>query len=390
MEIKKRIPLRLGSLLTNAKDSSTEAQVVWYRTMHETMPVRYQPDYDLWEVFRYDDVQRVLTDYSTFSAQVLLEGFSDVGGLNILQCDPPDHRRYRTIAGKAFTARRVALLEPRITAIVDEILELGSAEGKLDIVEQLAHPLLARVIAEMLGVPGEDQERFSLWAYQLLGLLPKTEHSTGTELNDYFSDLLAARKKEPQNDLISALLDAEINGESLTAEEVLHMCVLLLVAGNVTTTILLSVAVRRFIQQPEMYQQLRADPSLIPGALEEILRYDFAHVNFMRTARHDTTIGEHEIKEGQTMMAWLSAANFDEAYFPHADQFDIRRSPNPHITFGHGIHFCLGAPLARLESKIVLERMIARWSDIRADPERPVQYLNPKIELIKSLPTLLT
>ena len=387
MKTKKRVSLMLGTSLTGAKDSSPESQSAWYRTMQETMPVRYQPDYDLWEVFRYDDVQRVITEHATFSAQVLLENFDDVGGLN---SDPPDHRRYRTIAGKAFTARRVAQLEPRITAIVDEILEQGSAEGRLDIVEQLAYPLPVRVIGEMLGVPAEDKERFRTWSYQLLGMVPNKEDPTNSELRNYFSRMIDMRQKEPCDDLMSALLAAETNGERLSAEEVQQLCISLLVAGNVTTTVLLSLAARRFTQHPEIYQQLRADPALIPNAIEEILRYDFAHVNFMREARHDTTIGDKKIKEGQIVMAWLSAANFDETHFPHADQFDIKRSPNPHLTFGNGIHFCLGAPLARLEGKIALESMVAHWSDIRADPERPIQYLNPKIDLMQSFPVLFT
>ncbi len=377
----------LGASLNGAADSSPEAQAAWYRTMHETMPVRYQPEHDLWEVFRYDDVQRVITEYSTFSAQILLEGFSDVGGFNN---DPPDHRRYRTIAGKAFTPRRVAQLEPRITAIVDEILEQGDREGKLDIVEQLAYPLPVRIIGEMLGVPVEDKERFRTWSYKLFGLLPNKEDPTHSELNNYFARMLALRKEEPRDDLISALLAAELNGESLTSEEVQNMCIALLTAGNVTTTVLLSLAASRFVKQPEVYQALRDDPSLIPGAIEEILRYDFAQTNFMRVAHHDTTIGEHEIKEGQIVMAWLAAANVDETHFPHGDQFDVRRSPNPHLTFGHGIHYCLGAPLARIEGRIALERMLAHWSDIRADPDRPVQYINATVNLMQSFPVLFT
>src|SRR5438552_11180799 len=192
MKSKRRVSLMLGASLNGATDNSPEAQAAWYRTMHETMPVRYQPEHDLWEVFRYDDVQRVITEYSTFSAQILLEGFSDVGGFNN---DPPDHRRYRTIAGKAFTPRRVAQLEPRITAIVDEILEQGNSEGNLDIVEQLAYPLPVRIIGEMLGVPVEDKERFRTWSYKLLGLLPNKEDPTNSELNNYFSHMLALRKE---------------------------------------------------------------------------------------------------------------------------------------------------------------------------------------------------
>jgi cytochrome P450 family 109 len=385
MKTKKRMSLMLGSSFNGATDSSPEAQAAWYRTMHETMPVRYQPEHDVWEVFRYDDVERVITDYSTFSAGVLLEGFSDVKGLN---SDPPDHRRYRTIAGKAFTPRRVAQLEPRIIAIIDEILE--RAEGKLDIVEQLAYPLPVRVIGEMLGVPMEDKERFRVWSYQLLGMMPNKEDPTNSELYNYFAHMLDLRKVEPRDDLISALLAAEMDGERLTAEEVQQLCVGLLAAGNVTTTVLLSLAVRRFVQQPEIYQQLRANPALIPGAIEEILRYDFAHMSFMRVACRDTTIGGHEIKEGQHVLAWLAAANVDETHFAHADQFDIKRSPNLHLTFGHGIHYCLGAPLARIEGRIAIERMIALWSDIRADPEHPIQYINANVDLMQSLSVLVT
>jgi cytochrome P450 family 109 len=387
MKAKKRVSLMLGSTLYGAKDNSPEAHADWYRLMHETQPVRYQPDYDLWEVFRYDDVQRVLTEHATFSAEVLLEGFMDVGGFST---DPPQHRRYRTLAGKAFTPRRIAELGPRITAIVDEILEQSRAEGKIDIVEQLAYPLPVRVIGEMLGVPLKDAERFRYWSYQLLGFIPNKKDPTNSELMGYFVDQLKQRQKEPRNDLMSALLAAEMDGEHLTFDEVLNMCIALLVAGNVTTTVLLSLAASRFVKQPEIFQQLRADPSLIPGAIEELLRHDFVGASFMRIARCDTTIGGHEIKEGQLVMAWLSAANFDETHFPHAERFDIRRSPNPHMTFGHGIHFCLGAPLARFEGKIALERMVACWSEMAADPERPPKYANEKIGLLQSFPVIFT
>lgn len=377
----------LGYSFNEAKDASPEAQAAWYHTMQETQPVRYQPDHDLWEVFRYEDVQRVLTDYSTFSAEVLLEGFPETGGLN---SDPPDHRRYRTLAGKAFTPRRVAQLTPRITAIVDEILTQGRSEGKLDIVEQLAYPLPVRVVGEMLGVPLEDMERFRYWSYQLLGMMANPEDPTQSEFRDYLNDQLNQRRQEPRDDLMSALLTSEVNGDILTQDEVLALCLGLLVAGNVTTTMLLSYAARRFVKQPEVFEQLRQDPSLIPGAIEEILRYDFSAVSFVRQARCDTTIGDSEIKEGQLVMAWLSAANFDETRFPHAEQFDIRRSSNLHMTFGHGIHYCLGAPLARLEGKIALERMVAHWSDMRSDPENPPLYISEQIGMMLSFPVLFT
>ncbi|HEY7416942.1 MAG TPA: cytochrome P450 [Ktedonobacteraceae bacterium] len=387
MKPKKRVSLMLGSSFNGGKDFSPEEQAAWYRTMQETQPVRYQPEHDLWEVFRHDDVQHVLTDHSAFSAAVLLEGFPDADTLN---SDPPRHRRYRTLAGNAFTPRRIAQLGPRITAIVDEILEQGSAEGRLDIVEQLAYPLPVRVIGEMLGVPLKDQERFRYWSYQLLGFIPNEQDPTHSELLGYFTDQLNQRRKEPRDDLMSALLAAEMDGEHMTEEEVLNICVGLLVAGNVTTTQLLSFAARCFVKRPEIFPQLRDDPSLIPGAIEEILRYEFVNASFVRVARHDTTLGGCEIKEGQIVLVWLSSANFDETHFPHAEKFDIRRSPNTHLTFGHGIHYCLGAPLARFEGKIALERMAAHWSEIQGDPEHPPIYANEQIGLMQSFPVLVT
>lgn len=387
MAPQKRFSLMLASSLSGAKDTSPEAQATWYRMMQETQPLRYQPEYDLWEVFLYDDIQHVLTDYTTFSAEIAMEGFPEARNFNT---DPPDHRYYRTIVGKAFTPRRIAQLEPRITAIVDEILERHSSTGKLDIVEDLAYPLPIRVIGEMLGVPMKDQERFRLWSYQLIGLIPNTTEQAGEELQTYFNDLLSQRRQEPQDDLMSALLEAEQDGQRLSLEDVISICIGLLIAGNVTTTVLLSLAARRFAKNPEIFQQLRQDPSLIPGAIEEILRHDFAHGSFMRIARHDTTLRGHEIKAGQLMLVWLSSANFDEKQFPHAQQFDIRRYPNQHLSFGYGMHFCLGAPLARFEGKIALERMVAHWSDLRQDPELAPQYVNAKVDVMQKFPVIFT
>jgi cytochrome P450 family 109 len=391
MASRTRIPVIAKSFFSGAKDSSPEARAVWHRMMQETQPVRYQPDYDLWEIYRYDDVERVVTEYSTFSATVAPEEFPGAGGAGGLNSDPPDHHRYRTLAGKAFTSRRINELGPRVTAIVDEVLEQGSREGKLDIVQQLAYPLPVRVIGEMLGVPPEDQERFRNWSYQLLGFMPNPADPTSSGLRNYFAEQLNQRLQEPRDDMMSALLTAEMDGgDRMTLDQVLTLCMVLLGAGNITTIMLLSFAARRFVKQPEIFQQLRHDPSLIPGALEELLRHDFAHFSSSRVARCDTVIGGQEIKEGQMVLAWLSSANFDETHFPHAEQFDIRRSPNPHLTFGHGIHYCLGAPLVRFTGKIVLERMVTHWSDIQSDPELPLKYVNEAIDLIQSFPIYVT
>ena len=350
---------------------STEARVAWFHHMQETQPIRYHPEYNLWEVFRYKDVQHVLSDYATFSAEKS-QSQNFPGALS--RFDPPHHRQLRALVSKAFTPRKIEALTPRLIQLTDELLERARAKGKMNVVPDFTDLLPTRVIAEMLGVPFADQERVRQWSYQLVDLALGISNPDYTELLQYFSDQLNERKREPRADLMSSLLAAEENGTRLTREEIIHMCLELIAAGHVTTTMLLTGALYRFCQHPEFYQTLRDDPSLIPGAIEEMLRYDFSFANQRRTARHDTVLGGHEIKAGQDVGVWAGAANFDETYFPHAAQFDIRRSPNPHLTFGYGIHVCLGAPLTRLESRIALERIVTHFSDIRPDLERPLQF----------------
>jgi cytochrome P450 family 109 len=379
MEMQKEVSRSI--LDQELSDSSTESRVVWFQHMQETQPIRDRPEYNLWEVFRYKDVQQVLLDYTTFSVDKCLpEAFPCALG----KSDPPEHRQIRSLVSKAFSPRRIEELRLRIGQIVDELLEQVSASEKPNLVTQLADPLPGRIIAEMLGLPRQDQERFQRWSNQLIGQMLGITNPDNTELITYFSDLLDERKRDPRDDLMSALLAAEENGTHLTRATILDMCLELMTAGHPTTTRLLSYAFQRFSQHPEIYQALRDDPSLIPGAIEETLRYDFA-LDMWRTARYDTVLDGHEIKAGQYVIAWTGAANFDKTYFPHASQFDIRRSPNPHLTFGHGAHVCLGHSLARLEARIALERVVARFSEIALNPEvqitdqilsKPIQFLD--------------
>jgi cytochrome P450 len=370
MEMQKEV---FGNTLESGSGSSTEERLAWFHHMQETQPVHYRPESNWWEVFRYKDVQQVLLDSATFSAEK-----KSAEGVPFLlsKSDPPKHGQLRCLVSKAFTPRRIQELTPHLTKIVDELLEPTIARGRMNIVSELASPLPTRVIAEMLGLPPKDYARFRQWSYQLLGQVMGVRHSDNGELLRYFSDLLNERRHDPGDDLMSALLTAEESGTHLTREEIINMCLELMTAGNVTVTMLLSYALQRFCQHPEIYQALRDDPSLIPGTIEETLRYDFFWFTEWRTVRHDTMLGGKEIKAGETVMARTGAANFDETYFSHPKQFDIRRSPNPHLTFGHGVHVCLGAPLARLESRIALEWIVAHFSDIRLDPENPVQFMD--------------
>lgn len=358
-------------LLQQEWDDSVQARIAWFRQMRETQPVRYNQQQQVWEVFRYQDVQRILLDYSEYAVKgALPETFPSTLG----KADPPRHRQLRSLVSKAFTPRSIDALAPRLVELMDALLAPALVSGKMNVMSDLTYPLPVRVIAEMLGLPAKDQEQFRLWSYALLEHFVTRGHVEHQELLDYFSELLDERKRHPQNDLISALLAAEEDGARLTREEVLSMCLELMMAGNVTTTMLLSFALVRLSQQPDHYAALRAEPALIPSMLEETLRYDFSAMSLRRTVRNDLELDGHQLKAGEPVVAWVGAAHFEEPYFPHAEQFDIRRTPNPHLTFGYGVHACLGAPLARLESRIALERIVTHFETLRPDPDRPVLW----------------
>jgi cytochrome P450 len=359
--------------LINEMPASTQERAAWYHEMQANQPVHYRPEHDLWEVFRYNDVQRVLRDHAAFSVESSLPAdFPSALG----KSEPPHHQQLRGLVSKAFTPRRIEELAPRLITLIDELLEPAMVSGRMDVVTELTYPLPVRVIAELLGLPAEDQVQFREWSYQLLDQMIGQINPDNSELIQYFAKLLEKRKLEPRDDLMSAMLAAEENGAHLTRDEIIYLCLELMMAGNVTTTMLLSQALLRLSQQPELYATLRAEPALIAGLIEETLRYDFSSISLWRMARQDTQLSGQQIRAGQFVVAMAGAANFDETYFPHSEQFDIRRSPNPHLTFGSGIHVCLGAPLARLESRIALERIVAHFSALQLDPERVSQFTN--------------
>lgn len=368
--------------------NSPETRAAWFRHMQATEPICFHADYDIWEIFSYEDVRRVLLDFETYSAEyVRIEGLPDVDDLG--NTDPPRHRELRNIISKAFTPRTVAQLELRITEAVDALLDRVEAQGHFDIAEQLGFPLPVQMIASLLGVPLEDREKFHRWSYQLMGALPNPNDPNYMELTAYFRTLLEQRENHPADDLISALLAAEFEGNTLTRDEVIGLCSTLLFAGHITTSMLINRGTYRFLKQG-LFDELRADPALIPNALEEVMRYEFSFSHLLRFVKHDTQLGGKQLKEGQIVLAWTAAANFDEHIFPHGDQFDIRRSfQYPHLTFGYGVHHCLGAPVARLEGKITFERIVARLKDIHIDAQHPVRYMGTT-DFIQNLPLFFT
>ena len=337
----------------------------WYAMMRESAPVFLDPRRRNWSVFKYNDVQRVLSEHSVFSSQFI--GSDQPLDSSIISMDPPRHRQLRSLVTLAFTPRTIARLESRISEIVNQLLDKVAPQGRMDIVSDLATPLPVTVIAEMLGVPLADRENFKLWSDQLVGSTPSDGRDPQEVMSDYFKWIIEQRRKEAQDDLISALLVAQIDGEYLTEQELMGFCVLLLVAGNETTTHLLGNAIWCFDDHPEAWAELRSNPTLLPNAIEEVLRYRSTVKMMFRVTAQDTRIGDKDIPARSGVSAWIASANRDEEQFPNAATFDIHRSPNRHLAFGHGIHFCLGAPLARLESKVALGILLARFPNLRRD-----------------------
>jgi cytochrome P450 len=352
----------------------------WYRVQREISPVSHSQTKGIWSVFGYDDVQRTLSDHSNFSSALAMGGggsMSNPLGASMISSDPPRHRQLRSLVTQAFTPRTVALLEPRIIAIVQDLLD--GVTGEFDLIDTLAYPLPVIVIAELLGIPQEDRDLFKLWSDAIV-VGPRAAGMAGRnpqqEMSEYFLRLIQERQRHPgQQDLISGLLAAQNEeGQHLSIVDVLGFCVLLLVAGNETTTNLLGNAILCFDEDPLQWQQLRSQPeALLGSAVEEVLRYRSPVQSMYRTTTATVELGSQIIPAGEPVIAWIGSANRDARQFPDPDRFDIQRSPNRHLAFGHGIHFCLGAPLARLEARIALGELCKRFTKISRIREAPLE-----------------
>ncbi len=369
----------------------------WYVKMRRESPVSVDPHSGALSVFRYDDVQRVLSDFEAFSSERGRRDGSSALGSSLISSDPPRHRQLRNLITQAFTPRAVAQLAPRITAIVGELLDQVAAAGRMDFIEDLAYPLPVIVIAEMLGIPAAERAQFRRWSDAIVspGAAPAAGQlsfmDAQREMAMYFGRLIIERRAELRDDLISHLLTAEIDGQRLTEIELIGFCVLLLVAGNETTTNLLGNAILCFDEQPDIYERLCAQPDLIPGAIEEVLRYRSPVQSMFRAATGETDLGGILTRPGQPVVAWIGSANRDETLFPNPHVFDIERTPNRHLAFGYGIHFCLGAPLARLEARLALEALCSRFHDIRRVPDAPLRWMESSIVYgVKNLPITFT
>jgi cytochrome P450 family 109 len=371
----------------------------WYKVMRETAPVSFDPARNCWDVFSYDDVQRVLSDHKYFSSKRMPDGERRE---SLISIDPPRHMRYRQLVNQAFTPKTVEQMAPRIAEITRELLdEIESrGTGEIDLVNDFSYPLPVIVIAEMLGVAHEDREKFKEWSdiivsgiagqsrEELMKLIAAKDAATA-EMDAYFSEVIAKRRAQTDkgNDLITALLDAQIDEQHLSLPELLSFCLLLLVAGNETTTNLIGNTMLTLTEHPEVLARLHANPDLIPTAIEEGLRFRSPVQSINRIAVEDVEIGGEVIPAGSEVLAWIGSANRDELKFEGADLFTIDRSPNQHMAFGHGVHFCLGAPLARLEGKIALTELIRRMPNLHRVDQSPLKVItSPLVYGYKSLP----
>ena len=322
-----------------------------------------------WVLTRYEDVDLVLRDHRRFSKD---DGIEDPHR-SMLHHDPPDHTRLRSLVSKAFTPRAVRELHPRVQRIVDELLDDLDGSKRFDLIESFAFPMPVTVIAEMLGVPAQDMDRFKHWSNDVsLTIEPSLSDEqirrverASEQLYNYFEGIIEERRREPQNDMVTALLNAEEEGDKLTHEELLGTLVLLLVAGNETTRNLIGNGMRALLKNPDQLQRLRDNPDLLDSAINELLRYDSPVHLDGRLVHNDVEVAGHRIRAGQRVLCAIGAANRDPDVFTEPDKLDIGRDERSHIAFGRGIHHCLGAPLAMLEARAAFSTLLDRFSSIR-------------------------
>ncbi|MGO0059168.1 cytochrome P450 [Brevibacillus fluminis] len=345
----------------------------WYKKMREESPIHYDGQSGAWDLFLFDDVEWLLKEASLFSSErPTLEG--DVRSL--LSLDPPKHTQLRAIVNKAFTPRELELWRPRIQTLVTKLLDDLQGKDTVDIIRDFAYPLPVIVIADILGVPYEDMDTFKEWS-DILVEGPKSMTAEAVEsllaeklakqkeMYAYFDEIIAQKRKNPQEDLISVIISAEVDGAKLADNEIRAFCKLLLAAGNETTTNLIGNGIYCLLEDRSIFERVSKEPDLIPGAIEETLRFRSPVQAINRFARQDIELRGHSIKKGQEVVGWIGSANRDETHFPHADTFDPARQQSKHLAFGKGIHFCLGAPLARLEAALAMPELISRFPGMR-------------------------
>ncbi len=358
-----------------------------YHLLRREAPIYWSDLWGCWILTRHRDIVSTLQNPKRFSSvgrltaamelpqpvreqvQPLVRHYSQ----GLINVDPPDHTRLRQLVHKAFLPGTVSAMAGYVEGIVERLIEEAQPRGKMDIIWDFAYPLPVTVIAKLMGVPAADHGKLKRWSGKIVEFMatpkPAPEVLISSQdallaLQDYFRSTFRRRRVEPREDLISALVAAEEAGERLTEEELISTCVTLLIGGHETTTYLISSGVLALIQHPEQLRKLRANPDGARMAVEEMLRYEGPFQRNRRLATEAVELDSHLIEKGQLVVQMLGAANRDPAVFPNPDSFDIERHPNRHVSFGHGPHFCVGAPLARLEAPIAINALLRRLPNL--------------------------
>ncbi|MGE7904965.1 cytochrome P450 [Peribacillus sp. NPDC094092] len=374
--------------ITRFKTRSEEFNpYAWCKWMLENDPVSYHEGTDTWNVFKYEDVKRVLSDYKHFSSvrkrtTISVGTDSDEGSvpekIQITEADPPEHRKRRSLLAAAFTPRSLQNWEPRIQEIADELIGEMDEDTEIDIVQSLASPLPIIVMSDLMGVPSKDRLLFKKWVDILFLPFDKEKQEEVNELKQaaakeyyqYLYPIVVQKRLNPADDIISDLLKSEVDGEMFTDDEVVRTTMLILGAGVETTSHLLANSFYSLLyDDKEVYRELHENLDLVPHAVEEMLRFRFNLIKLDRTVKEDNDLLGVELKEGDNVVVWMSAANLDEEMFEDPFTLNIHRPNNKkHLTFGNGPHFCLGAPLARLEAKIALTAFLKKFKHIEPVP----------------------
>jgi len=376
-----------------------------FRRLRTEDPVHWDPFIHAWVLTRYTDVVTVLHNFlaykpappETLTAMGLssLDPITKVMTKQMLFMDPPAHTRLRNLAAIVFTPYRMELLRLHIKDIVSSLLDKVQSKGRLDVIADLAEPLPATVTAEMLGVPVSDIRQLKAWSADFAEMLGNFQHNPEgvprvlqslQGMTDYFRAAIREMRSHPREGLIHSLLSAEVDGDRLTTEEVVANCIITMVGGQETTTNLIGNGLLALLRNPQVLQELRSDLSLIPSAVEELLRYEAPSQYTTRLAPEDFEVGGKTIQKGQATIVIMAAANRDPERFPDPDRLDIRRTDNRHLAFGWAAHFCFGAPLARIEGQLTFEALLRRLPDLALEPGPLVWRHNLGLRGLQALP----
>src|ERR1700722_6253099 len=376
-----------------------------YRGLREADPVHWDPFMHAWIVTRYADVVTVLSRFSadrTLTAEKMdnmglgaMNPIIEVMSRQMLFRDPPDHTRLRNLCAAAFTPARVAVLREHIKDIADSLIDGFICKGSADIVADLASPMPAIVTAEMLGVPVSDHEKLKQWSIDFAEILGNFQHqpdrvarvaASVRDMTDYFRAAIRQQETDPREGLVLALVQAEVNGIRLTEEEIIANCILTMIGGQETATNLIASGLLTLLRHPEQMRILQDDPSLIPMAVEELLRFESPIQHTARVAHEDFTLGGKLIRRGQSVVAVLAAGNRDPERFPNPDVLDVKRGDKGHLAFGWAAHFCFGAPLARMEGQIAFSTILKRLRNLALASEDFVWRENLGLRGLSGLP----